>query len=478
MNATVPENESARLEALRDYGILDTLPEKNYDDIVRLAAHICGTPIAEINFIDSARLWSKAQLGLTPTELPREMSFCTHAILTPRELTVVLEPRRDPRFADNPFVVGEPHIRFYAGVPLVTSEGAALGTLCVADQVPHTLSSEQEHALEALARQVMAQLELRRTVARLEESERRFETFLDNSPAIAFVKDEAGRMVYVNKLFERRFGVTAAGWRGKDDFELWPEEVARSLREHDVRVLSGDETVELVESVPAPDGQLGYWRTYKFPLAYGGRRMLAGMAVDITAARRYEAQLETQQRELERMNVLLAEQSTTDSLTGLKNRRAFEERLAVEVERARRYGGALSLLILDVDHFKGFNDAFGHPGGDEVLRRVSTLLLSKARDTDLVARYGGEEFVVLLPDTELEGARRLAERCRDAIETADWPGRGVTISVGLSPLTLDTLNGDDLLEEADQALYEAKRDGRNCVRGTLPPGSKAPPPRA
>ncbi len=477
MNASVPENEIARLEALRDYGILDTLPEKNYDDIVQLAAQICGTPIAEINFIDSARLWAKAQLGLTPTELPREMSFCTHAILTPRELTVVLEPRRDPRFADNPFVLGEPHIRFYAGAPLVTSEGAALGTLCVADQVPHTLSLEQEHALEALARQVMAQLELRRTVERLEESERRFETFLDNSPAIAFVKDEAGRMVYVNKPFERRFGMTANDWRGKDDFELWPEAVARTLHGHDARVLAENKTVELVESMPGLDGELNYWRTYKFPLTYGGRIVVAGMAVDITAMRRYEMKLEAQQQELERMNVRLAVQSATDPLTGLKNRRAFQERLEAEVGRARRYGSPLSLLILDVDHFKSYNDAFGHPAGDEVLRKVATLLLGETRSADLVARYGGEEFVVLLPDTELEGALLLAERCRNAIETADWSRRGVTISVGVSTLTLDTLDDGGLLEATDRALYEAKRDGRNCVRGSHPSGLATPPTR-
>lgn len=167
-------------------------------------------------------------------------------------------------------------------------------------------------------------------MARLEESEGRFEAFLDNSPAVAFVKDEAGQMVYVNRPFERRFGMTKDDWQGKDDFELWPEAVARTLREHDTLVLAGDETVELIESVPNADGDVDYWRTYKFPLAYSGRRLLAGMAVDVTVMRRYEVQLEAQQQELERVNELLALQSTTDALTGLKNRHALAQRLELE----------------------------------------------------------------------------------------------------------------------------------------------------
>lgn len=183
-------------------------------------------------------------------ELPRNASFCAHAISSLDKLMVVPDAEHDVRFADNPLVRGPSHLRFYAGVPIVTSNGEALGTLCVAAPAARTLSPEQEHALAALARQVMA---------RLEESERRFEAFLDNSPAVAFVKDEAGRIVYVNKLFERRFGMTADDWRGKDDFELWPEAVARTLREHDTLVLVGDETVELIESVPNSDGDVDYW---------------------------------------------------------------------------------------------------------------------------------------------------------------------------------------------------------------------------
>lgn len=126
-----------------------------------------------------------------------------------------------------------------------------------------------------------------------------------------------------------------------------------------------------------------------------------------------------------------------------------------------------------MDHFKSYNDTFGHPAGDEVLRRVATLLLGALRSTDLVACYGGGEFMVLLPDSELEGALLLAERCRYAVEAANWPKRGVTISVGVATLISDIPSGDALLETANRVLYEAKRGGRNSVSGALP-GIAAP----
>jgi PAS domain S-box-containing protein len=166
------DDEDARLDALRRYRILGTPPEQAFDDLTRLAAHLCGTPMALVSLVDEHRQWLKSRLGVTLAESPRELSFCAHAILEP-DLVVVPDTRADPRFADHPYVVDEPGIRFYAGMPLRTADGHALGTLCVFDSTPRELTPEQQHGLRVLGRQVMAQIELRRQALDLVDGEAR-----------------------------------------------------------------------------------------------------------------------------------------------------------------------------------------------------------------------------------------------------------------------------------------------------------------
>lgn len=179
--------------------------------------------------------------------------------------------------------------------------------------------------------------------------------------------------------------------------------------------------------------------------------------------RQARVELEKQQKQLLEVNQKLESLAVHDGLTGAKNRRAFDERLELEFRRARRYGTPLSLILLDVDKFKHFNDNFGHPAGDEVLKRVAELLQGGVRQIDFMARYGGEEFVVLLPNTDAEGARILAERLRVAIGGATWKLREVTASFGVAALTAEMQEPTLLTSAADGALYQSKADGRNRV---------------
>jgi len=164
----VPCDEAERLAALHACAILDTEPEESFDDIARLAAYVCGTPIALVSLVDASRLWFKAKVGFDASELPRASTFCTQAILKP-ETFIIEDAKADKRFAKSPYVISDPHVRFYAAAPLITPDGHALGVLCVIDYVPRTLDDEQHEALRVLARQTMTQLQLRRNSNSLAE---------------------------------------------------------------------------------------------------------------------------------------------------------------------------------------------------------------------------------------------------------------------------------------------------------------------
>jgi GAF domain-containing protein len=165
----MPINEVARLAALQKYAILDTDPEQGFDDLTLLASYVCRTPIALISLVDENRQWFKSKVGLSVSETSREVAFCSRAILE-KDVFVVPDTLEDDRFRDSPLVVSEPRIRFYAGAPLITEEGYALGTLCVIDRTPRKISPEEAEALKALSRLVLAQLEFRRNLILLKEA--------------------------------------------------------------------------------------------------------------------------------------------------------------------------------------------------------------------------------------------------------------------------------------------------------------------
>ena len=191
MNYPVPHNEADRLARIDELNILDTLPEREYEDLVALAAEICQTPVAQISLVAGDRQWYKAEYGLKVPggETSREDAFCAHTIMDPDRPLVVPDLRRDPRFSNNRFVAGEPNVVFYAGFPLRSVEGYALGTLCVLDQRPRQLSAEQQRTLARLSRQVVKLFELRHALRqsklRLREREHAYRLLSDFSHIIA-----------------------------------------------------------------------------------------------------------------------------------------------------------------------------------------------------------------------------------------------------------------------------------------------------
>lgn len=853
MKAPIPENEKARLMALRECRVLDTAPEGAFDDLTRLAMQICGVPIAAVTLIDAERQWFKSIFGLAATETHRDFAFCSHTILQTGVLEVP-DVAADERFSSNPFVTGHPHVRFYAGAPLIDSEGYALGALCVIDDVPRQLSADQKSALAMLARQVSSQLETARRLVfqenlmaeraatdaerrrlaaivessadaiisidlagqiltwnggaerlfgfsaaemiggsetpllppgetgfhsasltavlehgRLEnlivvrrrkcgalvhvcwtlslihnatgrpvgmsavgrdttekrlaetavrESEAKFRSIIDASPVPYALNDAHQNITFLNVEFVRTFGYTlediptladwwpqaypdpeyrrwvAAAWQARmeratatrtafEPLELtvrckdgmdrivmvsaaalgeslggthlvilydvterkWAQEetarmaailesshnavlgmtldgtvvswnaaaeqlygyseaeivglhasqlvppqergfvattiqaVLRGERRENVEVrrrrkdgawfdaaltfspirnaageivgigaIGRDITAQkqvqealrrseealrtVMEGAPivfyatdsagvvtfsegaglerldlapgqavgrsifglfgdAPEivsslrralaGEVVFFDSQINDLCYhnevspqrdqaGAITGLIGVGHDVTERKQAEETLhefsvllEFQMHELEKANTELAMLARLDGLTGLQNRRAFDERIAEEFERTRRYHTPLSLLLLDIDFFKEYNDAFGHPAGDEVLRLLGRVLQKATRDTDFLTRYGGEEMAIILPETDGEGAAQAAERVRLAIATADWPQREITASIGICTLGPDMACPEEMVFCADQALYQSKASGRNRV---------------
>jgi len=202
----IPLNEQDRLTVLRGFAILDTPPERLFDDLAGIAASICGTPIASVTLIDERRQWHKARIGLAPAESPRDDAFCAHAILA-GGVMIVPDATRDPRFAGNPGVLGDPFIRFYAGAPLEVAGGYRLGTLCVIDRSPRQLSESQVTALAALSRQAAALLELRRANAGLSDALSRVSVLEGFIPICAYcrkVRDDGDYWQQVEEYLERR----------------------------------------------------------------------------------------------------------------------------------------------------------------------------------------------------------------------------------------------------------------------------------
>ncbi len=709
--APLAADDAERVARLRGLDVLDTPSEQVYDDLALIASQICKTPIALVSFVDHGRQWFKARVGLAVAQTHRDYAFCSHAILDPDALFTVADALLDERFSDNPLVSGDPHIRFYAGAPIVIGTGEAMGTVCVIDTQPRTLSSDQAKCLQALARQAAALLDLREKnqaaeasrLALATELERR-RTFMRHVSdavvvhradfSVAEASDSFARMLgysgeevlallpwHWDVRLDTREKVIAQGpgsagartsfetvWRRKDGSEIgveivrstidsergreallvcrdvsernrthralrqasdllqqmgkmasvggweldlatlaikWTDEVYRIheldpgselelarnidfyapearpiVREavqaaidhgtpwdlelpfvtargrrlwvrtqgeavrHDgktVRLFGAFQDITerkrgeqalvdsekrlrmIADNLPALISYIDRDHRYRFVNAHVGRifgtapdsmlgrtmrevrgeKLYAALAPHFAAALRGEAVSFQDSAEvrgqtyhyqsdyipdrdaagevqgfyaltfditgLKEAERRLDKLARVDALTGLANRRQFEEALSQAMGRTRRSKVPMALMFLDIDHFKAINDRFGHAGGDAVLREFAERLHASVRSTDLVARLAGDEFVILLEGvsdaSQLEQvADKVLAALRPAISVED-SALQATASIGLTSYEGAPSTPEELLARADTAMYASKQHGRDrfCV---------------
>lgn len=363
----------------------------------------------------------------------------------------------------------------------VNAGGDAYGTLAFASSAPRavTFTPEQMDIMDAMAQWLGSELWRRGQEDNLRRAEERFRKGVEASPAGIMMVEGDGVITYANAQAAVMFGYGDDDLIGQSIETLVPTHARarhadarrRFTRDHGSRGIGMGSSVEAVRR----DGTV-------FPAEVGltpidtaeGTRVLCTV-LDLTERLRFEQKIIDQAERLRRINQSLAEQAITDTLTGLSNRRGLEAQMEAILRLARRRRQPTSLLMLDVDHFKDYNDTFGHPAGDMALREVARVLQETARRSDIVGRFGGEEFVVLLPETGWEGAQDVAERIREAVAGLDDLERRVTVSVGIATrggleggdavVGGNRALGDQLIREADEALYAAKQAGRNRVVG-------------
>lgn len=448
--APISKDEDKRLAALREYEIKHVLFDPGLSNLISLAANIFSVPIVLVSLVEAERQLFAANVGVPFCETPRDISFCAHTIRK-KKIMVVPDALKDARFKNNPLVVGVPYIRFYAGIPLITPSGHAIGTLCIIDLKPRTIFTKRdEHNLQDLASLVMDKLEMRRLELARKASQVRFENIANTSPDTILCVNEKGMITFWNTSAEHMLEYTDEEIIGRSINTIVPDAFVVQLNHlvTDRDSLMKGVTLEL--NVQAKGGSLvpvelsvSMWEDND-NVSYGA------ILRDITERRRNEERL-----------FLLAH---LDPLTGLANRTLLTSNL----ETALKHKPAVCIMMVDLDGFKDVNDSLGHSSGDNILVHVAKKIKATVRSGDVVARMGGDEFALLFPGlNDKKVAGKIAEQIIHEISQAmiiDDHQINISASIGAVLYPEYGVTVQDLLTSADLALYQAKSEGRNCYR--------------
>jgi len=503
----VPADEERRLQTLAGYGVLDSDRDARFEDLVAEVARDCGVPIATITFVDAARQWFKASVGIDLAETSRDVALCAYTILDADRPMVIPDTTRDPRFRDNPLVVGDPGLMAYAGAPIVAPDGTVMGTVCAMDLEPHVYTDSELATLTRVSRRVVELLEDARiaedlsTGASVEAiglavevpggpddsltlTRPLIEAIGEDIDVVVLVEDFcrsvldsfgwwASRVAWVqgDSLMPGDWWVAPGGpaafaplqGRGGvptvlDDLSVGFPEAAlldvsmlRFLSDRDVLTALGARHAVVID-VPGA-ASLAARLIFLVPTA---RALDAAAHRTLTTATAVLPRVIVQQRARQELTY----RATHDSMTGLLNRDGLQrvhERTVDDTVTLRR-----ALLYVDIDDFKRVNDTYGHRVGDELLVRIARLLGAHVRPTDTVARLGGDEFVIVLEGIEEdEEVARVAGRLLRSLCGPVTLLRTIQVDAAVSIGAVRWTGGplERVLEAADRLMYSAKELG-------------------
>ncbi len=449
---TLP-SEPERLMALSDHGLDDESLVPSLDPVVHIAARMFNMPVAAVNMIGSDHVFFAASVGVGAVDMSRDVSFCAHAI-TQSDVMVVPDATLDERFHDNPLVTGIANLRFYAGVPLFSPDGLALGALCVIDNQPHLdFSADDQQRLRELAKMVSDRLELRRIEVSSNRTRPDFEEYAGNSATPVVWFDEGRRIIAWNAAAAQSHGYELAEGVGRSVEILIPERDHPVFRETIARAVVSGSLDQL--AIPAEVNGLRKDGT-EFLLGFSlfgwkdaDHMRFEAVLKDITAQRLEEAELR--------------QQANIDPLTGLANRARFYR----SVEDTLIAPAPAAVLMIDLDGFKDVNDTLGHAVGDGILREVSIRIAKLVDAVGIAARIGGDEFAIMLPNmTNADIAMQLAGAIIDNIAqpiAIDGHEVRVAASCGVALAPLQAQEALELVSDADLALFKAKSLGRGRI---------------